>query len=151
MIHYQLRCTPASHAFDGWFRSSDDFDRQCDAGLVACPACGTTSVEKALMRPAVSGIGTQVERSEPAGDAVASGPVPAEFVKAVRRLQKISRTLRAKADYVGTTFAEEARRIHFGEVEERQIYGEATRDEVERLVEDGIPALPLPPLPEDAH
>ena len=150
MMHYALRCRPAAHEFDGWFRSSGDFDGQVERGLVACPACASTAVEKAMMRPAVSGIG-QMEPASESTRPVANVPGPAELAALMGKLQAMSRAVRAKAENVGPRFAEEARRIHFGEVEERQIYGAATRAEVERLAEDGIPALPLPPLPEDAN
>lgn len=150
MMHYALRCRPAAHEFDGWFRSSADFEGQIERGLVACPSCASTTVEKALMRPAVSGVGDSDARPASAVP-VANTPPPAELAALMGKLQAMSREMRAKAENVGPRFAAEARRIHFGEVEERQIYGRATRDEVERLAEDGIPAMPLPPLPEDAN
>ena len=137
MITFALRCEPEGHAFDGWFRSSADFESQNERHLVGCPVCGTTAVEKALMRPAVSGT-----RRE------ASAPDPAKMMAA---LQQMTREARAKADYVGPGFAEEARRIHYGEVQPRQIYGEASPPEVKGLVEEGIAVLPLPPLPEDKN
>ncbi|MBO0904302.1 DUF1178 family protein [Jiella sonneratiae] len=185
MIHFSLRCLPDGHGFDGWFRSNGDFDRQAGAGLVECPVCGATAVEKALMHPAIARGGparmnAEPEASgaaapEPAGasgsppaapaGAAAAGegavaPVPAqtlanlpaphpEVARAFAVLQEISRKVRAEADYVGGRFAEEARRIHYGESEARQIYGEASPKDVEGLKEEGITALPLLPLPED--
>jgi hypothetical protein len=137
VITFALRCEPGGHSFDGWFRSSDDFETQNARHLVACPVCGTTAVEKALMRPALAG--TKREAG------------PDEAAKMLAALQHMAREARAKADYVGPGFAEEARRIHYGETPARQIYGEASPPEVKGLVEEGIPVLPMPPLPEDKN
>ncbi len=170
MISYSLRCRAGSHGFDAWFRSSADWEKQAGLGLVSCPICGTTEVEKALMAPAVvtarrgeTAPTVAVPAPEAGGAAVpaAGGLAPAamamamgappELAEAFSKLQELAREVRAKADYVGTRFAEEARRIHFGEAPARGIYGEASRDEVEALGEEGIVALPLPPLPEDRN
>lgn len=137
MIKFALRCEPEGHVFDGWFRSSEDFDRQADSGLVACPDCGATSVAKSLMRPALAS-----SKSESA---------PPEAARMLAALQAAARKVRAQADYVGPQFAEEARRIHLGEARSRQIYGEASLPEVRELSEDGIAIMPLPPLPEDKN
>ncbi|KQT44364.1 hypothetical protein ASG43_13490 [Aureimonas sp. Leaf454] len=137
MIHFALRCEAAAHDFDGWFRSGEDFEGQVSRGLVTCPVCGSTEIAKALMRPAVSG--TRDERS------------PAEASRMMAALRAMSREVRANADYVGPAFAEEARKIHYGEADERRIYGEASPVEVKGLMEEGIAALPLPPLPEDKN
>lgn len=155
MIHYSLRCEEQEHGFDGWFRSSADFDRQAEAGLVACPSCGSTRIAKALMRPAVaSGREPGRETLEPASarlpDMAASGP-PAEMAEMMQRMQEFARTVRANAEHVGPRFAEEARKIHYGESAERQIYGEASGQDVRSLLEEGIAAIPLPPLPEDKN
>ena len=156
MIRYTLRCRPAAHDFDGWFRSGDDFETQRSGGFVSCPVCGATDVEKALMRPALVTGGTaaapDVQAAPAAPAEPPSGPphfANAEAAKAFAKLQEMTRELRRKAEHVGPRFAEEARRIHYGETEARQIYGEASRQEVESLGEEGIVALPLPPLPED--
>lgn len=148
MIHFDLRCRADGHVFDGWFRSGEDFERQLSAGLVECPHCGAHEVEKALMAPAVA--------ARKAGDAsrpgaVAGGALPPGMAEAYAKLQDLAREVRTNGHYVGNRFAEEARRIHFGESEARRIYGEASGAEVKALAEDGIPALPLPPLPEDGH
>lgn len=148
MIHFSLRCEPAGHGFDGWFRSSADFEAQAARGFLECPVCGAKDVAKALMRPAVST--SERALSRPAEGAAAVG-VPSEVAEAMARLQELAREVRAKADYVGNDFAEEARRIHYGEAEERQIYGEASGGDVRALMEEGITAIPLPPLPEDTN
>ena len=193
MIHFQLRCRPSGHAFDGWFRSNDDFERQVGSGFVECPVCGAGAVEKALMRPAIAKGGiakagasakdgaerataeARADGASPAGRSIAGGaagpvessassgqsmprtalanlpPPGPEVARALAVLQEISRKVRAEADYVGDTFAEEARRIHYGESEARQIYGEASKKDVEGLQEEGITAVPLMPLPEDGQ
>ncbi|MBB4005737.1 DUF1178 family protein [Aurantimonas endophytica] len=153
MISFALRCEPHGHGFDGWFRSGEDFDAQAERRLVECPVCGSTDVAKALMRPALGKGGKASVAGDQAQTAMAPGGgyVNAEAAKVFAKLQEMARELRAKADYVGPRFAEEARRIHYGETEARQIYGEASPAEVKGLGEEGIAALPLPPLPEDKN
>ncbi len=148
MIRFALRCEPAGHGFEGWFRSNEDFEAQAARGLLQCPACGASAVAKALMRPAVA----TSDRSPASRNvtSVAAG-APPEAVDALRQLQALAREIRSQADYVGDGFAEEARRIHYGESEERRIWGEASKGEVRSLMEEGITALPLPFLPEDRN
>lgn len=152
MIRFQLRCEPDGHGFDGWFRSGEDYDQQAARGLVSCPACGATAVGKALMSPALASgnNGTAAPPSAAATEQAATIP-PSEMAETFAKLQAMSRAVRAKADYVGPNFASEARRIHYGEARERQIYGEASGRDVRALAEEGIAALPLPPLPEDKN
>ena len=150
MIHYSLQCE-TNHKFDGWFASATAFDGQHARGLVTCPVCGSSTVSKALMAPAVSRsipAPAIAKSAAPATTAhVASGhPTQAELRDALRALR---RKVMSEADYVGDRFAEEARKIHFEEEEPRGIYGEATRDEVVGLLEDGVDILPLPHLPEE--
>ncbi len=163
MIHYQLRC-PDDHNFDGWFRDSAAFDTQATSGLLACPICGGSKVTRAVMAP---GIGrgradpaqleaAQVETAEmrpatvapqptpdPAG-AVAVGALP-DGLRAL--LQRMRAEVEKRCEYVGDTFAEEARRIHNGESVARGIYGETTPDEAERLADDGIEVARIPWVP----
>jgi hypothetical protein len=145
VIRYQLTC-PQGHHFDGWFASSSAFDEQRARALVTCPVCGTDEVEKALMAPAV-----RVSTSQPAAR---SEPV-AVLTDKDRALRDMIRAVRAEvektAENVGDRFAEEARRIHDGEVEAKSIYGRATSEEARALVEDGIGFLPLPALPDEKH
>jgi len=141
MIKYGLNCSNG-HEFEAWFRSADDFDQQKSHKLVTCPACGSPEVDKALMAPAVS-TGRKKQQI-----ALALGE---EQKKAMEQLKALARQVRENAEYVGPQFAEEARKIHFGEAETRGIYGEATIDEARSLAEDGIEFLPLPILPEDTN
>lgn len=131
MIRYALLCRK-DHEFDGWFRSSAVFEEQARAGEVACPVCGNREVRKALMAPSLarneSGAGT-----------------PAETIRTM--MTALRRHVEENCDYVGDAFAETARRIHYGEEEQRGIYGEATPDEARDLVEEGVEVTPLPVLP----
>ncbi len=141
MIHYTLVCE-SEHKFDGWFRNAEAFDEQNGRGIVTCPVCNSSSVAKALMAPSVS-------RASSDKVAVSVGhPQQA-------RLRELLRALRdkvtAEADYVGDRFADEARKIHFGEVDPHGIYGEASREEVAGLLEDGIEVMPLPQLPDERN
>lgn len=141
MISFSLRCD-RDHAFEAWFRNGGDFDAQKARRLVACPVCGSGQVEKALMAPAVS-TGRKKEKL-----ALAIGQ---EQRQMMAQLKELSEKVREKAENVGPKFAEEARKIHFGEVEARGIYGEATSEEARSLVEDGVEFMPLPVFPEDRN
>jgi hypothetical protein len=162
MIHYQLQCHQG-HAFDGWFKDSASFDKQAKIGLVACPGCNSTDVSRALMAPSL-GRGTKKFDTAPKAEAprpeakenlpaVATGPSAAAIAENglpddVRALlQRLRAEVERSCDYVGTEFAEEARRIHYGETDPRGIYGEATATEAEALAEEGIDIGVLPWLP----
>lgn len=141
MIRFSLHCDQA-HDFEGWFRSNDDYDTQRKRGFVECPTCGSSKVSKALMAPAVSTSRKQ-ERM-----ALAMG---AEQKRMMSELKALTDKMKEGAENVGDKFAEEARKIHFGETEQRGIYGEASPDEVKGLAEDGVPFMPIPVLPEDRN
>ena len=152
MIHYNLRCTQ-DHAFDGWFNDSTSFDKQARRGLVECPICGDTKVERALMTPAVStGRAVAPMEQPPAAMEVpppppvmaGGGRMPAQLIS---MLQKLRAEVEKNCDYVGPELADEARKIHRGEAEERGIYGEATPDEAEALAEEGIELRQIPWVP----
>lgn len=159
MIRYRLECS-SGHGFEAWFASSDAYDRQETDGLLECPRCGTHEVRKAMMAPNVAkGREGQPDNAQSAlpsqsGQAteattVAHGPEAVMLRQAQAMLRAIRDKVKAEAEYVGPRFADEARRIHFDEAPNRGIYGEATREEVTSLAEDGIDVTPLPPLPED--
>ncbi|TAN17710.1 MAG: DUF1178 family protein [Rhizobiaceae bacterium] len=141
MIHLALRCEH-DHAFDGWFRNSGDFEKQKKRGFVSCPSCGSSSVEKALMAPSVS-TGRKKEKMALVMNAAQK--------KAMAELKALTEKMRENADYVGDKFAEEARKIHFGETDPRGIYGEATAEEAKSLAEDGVEFMPLPLFPDDQN
>lgn len=141
MIQFSLLCAE-DHTFEGWFRSNADFDQQNEKGLVNCPVCGSSKVEKALMAPAVS---TSRKREK------MSLALNNEQQKVMKQLREMTEKVKENADYVGDQFASEARKIHFGEVEQRGIYGEATSEEAKGLLEDGIGFVPLPKLPDEQN
>lgn len=139
MIHYSLHCE-IDHSFDGWFANAAAYDAQHGRGLVTCPICGSAQVSKALMAPALAKPG-------PERVSLSIGhPQHAQLLDAMRALRK---KVVSEADYVGDKFAEEARKIHDKDVEPRGIYGEATREEVAALIDDGVEFMPLPHLPEE--
>ena len=141
MIRFSLVCEH-EHEFEAWFRSGDDFETQKKRGFVDCPACGSHKVEKALMAPAVSTSRKQEKIALAMGE---------EQRKALAQLKELSRKIRENSDYVGDKFAEEARKIHFGEADPRGIYGEATPDEARSLAEDGVEFMPVPVFPDDRN
>jgi hypothetical protein len=141
LIRFSLNCDH-DHDFDAWFRSSADFETQQKRGLVECPECGSKKVAKALMAPAVS-TGRKRETI-----ALAMGE---EQRKAMAQMKAMAERIRSDADYVGDKFADEARKIHFGEAEARGIYGEATIEEAKGLAEDGVGFMPLPVFPDDRN
>jgi hypothetical protein len=153
MIHYQLRCGQA-HRFDGWFADSASFDKQATLGLIECPECGGTDVERALMAPALSrreAAPVVVEAPPPPADAPAAAPekvatvrIPAQMLAV---LQRIRAEVEKNCDYVGPGFADQARAMHRGEVEPKSIYGEATEDQAESLAEEGIDVGRIPWVP----
>ena len=151
MIHYQLRCS-ADHDFDGWFRDSSAFDVQAQRGLLSCPVCGVAEVRRALMAPALGkkhAAPAQVEASAPlTAPATPAATVAGQIPDGLRAmLQRMRAEIEQRCDYVGPGFAEEARKIHNGESEARGIYGEATREEAERLADDGIEIAQIPWVP----
>lgn len=148
MIRYSLICDK-EHEFDGWFASSDAFDKQVRRGLVECPSCGSIKVGKALMTPGVPMKSNRKADAEPVKTLhAAADPKAHAMMQMVRKLRE---HVAENADYVGDQFAEEARRIHYGEEDARGIYGEATIREAVELHEEGIDVLPLPKLPDEAN
>ncbi|MGK2286862.1 DUF1178 family protein [Pedomonas sp. V897] len=144
MIVYDLKCGNG-HVFEAWFGSSSDFDQQKKRGLLECPLCGDGSIEKAVMAPAVATRSNQ--KPEASGSRPAGAPgahSPAEVKEMLARLAEMQRKIEDTFDYVGDVFAEEARRIHFGETEERPIYGEVNLAEAKELKDEGIDIMPLP-------
>jgi len=137
MIRYALVCEH-DHGFEGWFGSSSDYDDQSERGLIDCPVCASKAVRKQIMSPAVAG--TKAQKAAPDLD-------PKALQMVMEAMGKVRAHVEAEFDYVGDTFAREARDIHEGKSEERGIYGEATPAEVKALVEDGVRVAQLPPAP----
>jgi hypothetical protein len=161
VIRYDLRCDKG-HAFESWFQASNAYDSQRKRKLIACPRCGSTSIEKAIMAPRLSR-GRKADPQESAPPAVAPVETPAVVSdQSTPLLMTQERELRAKlkelrdhvtknADNVGDKFPDEARKMHYGDIEHRPIYGEATPDEARALIDEGVEVSPLPILPDDRN
>lgn len=144
MIVYDLACT-TGHRFEGWFGSSDDFEDQRARGLLACPACGVCDVTKAPMAPAIPAKGNQrQEVLPPETRPMANTPMPPEVQKALAALAKAQAEALKSSTWVGDRFAEETRKMHYGERDEAPIHGQASIEEAKALIEEGVPVAPLP-------
>mgnify|MGYP000256505829 CR=1 FL=1 len=133
MIKYQLLCA-LEHEFEGWFKDSADFDAQAGDGLIECPACGSGDVRKAVMAPSVA-------RRDRGARETRLADIKRDMGAAMERARAY---VEKNFDYVGEKFPEEARKIHYGEAEQRGIYGEATGKEVKDLVDEGVSVAPMP-------
>ena len=164
MIRYALVCAKG-HSFESWFQNSAAYDKQAKRALVTCPVCNSAKVEKALMAPRLSG-------TKKRGDAVVQAPAPEpgpslpatppgtpapvammspQEHELRKKLKEIREHLTKNADYVGQKFPEEARKMHYGEIEHRSIYGEASPDQAKELHDEGIEFHPLPVLPDERN
>jgi len=158
MIKYTLVCDK-KHEFDSWFADSAAFERQAKRKLVACPVCESTKVEKAIMAPRVAakkGRRVPIEMPAPAPEAPATAPAAAPVAMISPQEQEIRAKLKELRDHlvknsdnVGEKFSEEARKMHYGEIEHRSIHGIASPDEAKELIEEGIECHPLPVLPDE--
>lgn len=136
MIKYSVRCGNG-HEFEGWFKDGATYDVQAKAGDIVCPRCGDTTVAKAPMSPRIS-------KSVSSGGAEdRARQVAMEIIEAATNMRK---AVEENCDYVGEGFADEARRIHYGEADERGIYGETTTEEAQDLDDEGIEVYRLPPV-----
>lgn len=146
MIVYELECRAGGHRFEGWFASSEDFSGQQARGLVSCPQCGSAEVAKAPMAPNLGRKGNQLPvparaaKAEPA-QAVAGLPEPARA--ALLALARLQAEALKESRWVGKSFAEDARAMHYGEKDHEVIHGQATLDEARALAEEGVPVAPL--------
>jgi hypothetical protein len=161
MIKYALACDQG-HAFESWFQNSAAYDKQLKRKLVTCPVCGSPKVEKALMAPQLSGTRKRGKAMVPATPTPApeapqpGPPAPVAMISPQERefrakLKELRQHLTKNADYVGQKFPEEARKMHYGEIEHRSIYGEASPDDAKELHEEGIEFHPLPVLPDERN
>ncbi len=136
MINYTLKCDQ-NHTFDSWFKSAEAFEMLVKKSMVVCSECGSTKITKAIMAPSVS-----TSRKK--------GNKPSELEKKSKLkndILELKKKIEANSEYVGNNFANEARSIYLGETPERSIYGEAKADDAKKLIDDGIPVMPLPFLP----
>ena len=170
MIRYALRCE-RGHAFESWFQDSASFDRQAKRGLVTCPVCDSAKVEKSILAPQIPRKGRSDDqrageeellrtkarqKKAPAeadsADAPLSGPMIVPQDNELRaKLKELRDHIKATADNVGEQFPEQARKMHYGEIEHRPIYGDASPAEAKALIEEGVEVLPLPVLPDDRN
>jgi hypothetical protein len=152
MIHYELRCERFSHEFDGWFAGSAAFEEQAARGLIACPHCGESAITRALMAPRLARKGAaKVIEAEavPAAEKMSVPVKPAAGLPEPLRaaLHALRAEVEKHCDYVGENFAEEVRKIHYGEAAPRGIFGEATAEESEALADEGIEVARIPWVP----
>jgi len=149
MIVYDLSCS-GGHRFEGWFGSSGDFEDQRVRGLLACPACGSAQVTKAPMAPAVPAKGNQrqevlpPEAPQTSQKAMANTPMPPEVQQALAALAKVQAEVLKNSTWVGDRFAEETRKMHYGERDQAPIHGQASLAEAKALIEEGVAVAPLP-------
>lgn len=144
MIVYDLICEHG-HRFEGWFGSSADYAHQRERELVTCPQCGSAGIGKAPMAPAVPAKGnTRDDHAEQARQPVASQPMPPEVQQALAKLAEAQARALKQSTWVGDSFAEVSRKMHYGEADEQPIHGRASLEEAKGLAEEGIPVMPLP-------
>ena len=150
MIVFDLSCQDG-HRFEGWFGSSADYEDQHARSLIACPACGSGEVSKAPMAPAVPAKGnSRQEVLPPAAPAqaptrvMANAPMPPQMQKALAALARAQAEALKRSTWVGDKFAEETRKMHYGERDKALIHGQASLAEAKALIEEGVPVAPLP-------
>jgi hypothetical protein len=165
MIRYTLACAKG-HTFESWFQNSAAYDKQAKRSLVSCPLCGSSKVEKAIMAPKLAGTrkrGKAIEAepvAAPSNETPVAAPQAADAKTPVAMVSPQEREFRQKlkelrdhltknSDYVGPKFSEEARKMHYGEIEHRSIYGEASPQDAKALHEEGVEFHPLPVLPDE--
>lgn len=145
MIRFTLKCE-REHCFESWFESNDAFDKLVSRRLVECPSCGSTKISKELMAPKVRS-SRKAALPVPSDAAPAPAAPPDAGADVAEAIQKLKAHVEKNSDYVGDSFANEARAMHEGDKPQRAIHGEAKLDDARKLIEDGVPALPLPFIP----
>jgi hypothetical protein len=156
MIRYNLRCEKG-HAFESWFQSSTAYESQEKRKLVSCPSCGSVKVERAIMAPRiVSKKGREAAPQQaPAPEATASSEATpllmAQELELRTKIKELRDHIVKNADNVGERFPNEARKMHYGDIEHRPIYGEASPEEARALIDEGVEVSPLPVLPDDRN
>ena len=161
MIRYTLVCE-RQHNFESWFANSAAYDKQVKRGLVDCPICGSIKVDKAIMAPRLGRSGKPIDMPQAPPEAPLPATAPAEAPAPVAMMSPQEREFRGKlkelrdhltrnAENVGRKFPEEARKMHYGEIEHRSIFGEASPQEAKDLHEEGIEFHPLPVLPDERN
>ena len=149
MIRYALNCDHG-HEFESWFPSSSAYDKQAKRGLLSCPQCGSAKIDKAIMAPRLSGTNREAppEARAPKNQVAMLSPQEREIRT---KLKELRDHLTKNAENVGQKFPEQARKMHYGEIEHRSIYGEANLAEAKELIEEGIDVHPLPVVPDERN
>ena len=158
MIRYNLRCE-RGHAFESWFQSSQAYETQEKRKLVNCPSCGSAKVERAIMAPQIVSKKSRVSTAPapaPAASTEVAAPASTPLMMAQDRelrtkLKELRDHIVKNADNVGERFPNEARKMHYGDIEHRPIYGEASPEEARALIDEGVEVSPLPVLPDDRN
>ncbi len=155
MIRYALVCD-SRHEFESWFADSAAYDKQAARGLVSCPVCGSAKVEKAIMAPRLARTKKSAAGARHEPVAAPDAPAPVAMISPQEhefrtKLKELRDHITKNADYVGPKFPEEARKMHYGEVEHRSIYGEATPEDAKELQDEGIEFHSLPVLPDERN
>lgn len=158
MIRYNLRCAKG-HSFESWFQSSAAYESQEKRKLVSCPACGSVKVERAIMAPQIvskkgRGAAVPAPAEAPTAEATAQGSTPllmAQERELRAKIKELRDHIVKNADNVGERFPNEARKMHYGDIEHRPIYGEASPEEARSLIDEGVEVSPLPVLPDDRN
>jgi hypothetical protein len=144
MIVFDLECRSLGHRFEGWFASSGDFAAQQERGLVTCPHCGSDDVGKAVMAPNVARKGNQLSAPKPPSQPLIGGELPAEAKEVLAKLAQLQAEALKQSRWVGKDFADESRKMHYGETETETIHGQATPEQAKDLLDEGIALMPLP-------
>jgi hypothetical protein len=144
MIVFDLECRALGHRFEGWFSSSQDFAAQQERGLVSCPHCGSSDVAKAVMAPNVGRKGNQLSGPSTKRQAMVGGEMPAEAKELMAKLATMQAEALKQSRWVGKGFADESRKMHYGEAESETIHGQATPEQAKELLDEGIALMPLP-------
>jgi hypothetical protein len=147
VITYNLACAKG-HEFEGWFKDSAAYDAQEAGAALACPVCGNAHVKKAIMAPAVK---NSITKAKGRSGVAPTEPKELDAQNLRQFMAGYRKFIEDNADYVGPRFPEEARKIHYGEAEERHIYGESTLGEAIELIEEGIAIAPVQPDPSDLN
>lgn len=153
MIRYSLRCD-RGHIFESWFADAAAYDAQRKRKLVGCPSCDSVKVEKAIMAPQIARKGRSKAKSPETTSAEVSAPASLMMAKEQEfraKLRELRDHVTKNADNVGEKFPDEARKMHYGEIEHRPIYGEASPSEARAMIDEGLEVSPLPTLPEDRN
>jgi hypothetical protein len=151
MIKYTLVCEQR-HEFESWFASSAAYDKQEKRGLITCPTCHSSKVEKAIMAPRLTGTRKRARKAEmPAAAAAPVAMLSPQEQELRSKLKELRDHITKNADNVGKKFPEEARKMHYGEIEHRSIYGEATLESAKEMIDEGIELHPLPVLPDEQN